>query len=81
MSPTPQPFAPDTYARWHKAQYPADDPLLDKVEKLLADLVAGSRDQLTVLAQSLLVQSTTRATNTSRRRRLPRTTTSRCRMP
>jgi len=53
MSPPPHPFAPDTYARWHNAQYPADDPLLDKVEKLLADLVAGSRDQLTVLAQVL----------------------------
>ncbi len=53
MSFPPYPFAPDTYASWHKAQYPADDPLLDKVERIRADLIDGSREQLTVLAQVL----------------------------
>jgi hypothetical protein len=53
MSALPYPFDPETYARWHNAQYPADDPVLDNVKKLRADLVAGSRDQLTVLAQVL----------------------------
>ena len=51
--PRPHPFAPDTYAVWHNAQFPADDPLLEKVEQLRADLLAGSRDALNALAKIL----------------------------
>jgi hypothetical protein len=53
MSPPPYPFSSDTYASWHNAEYPDDAPLLDNVEKLRADIVAGSHDQLTALVQVL----------------------------
>src|SRR5262249_3314115 len=44
------PFDPETYLAWHDAKFPEDAPAKDRLAKLRAELVAGSRDQLTVLA-------------------------------
>ncbi len=52
--PPPEPFALNTCVGWHQATFPADAPLLEKVEKLRADLIQGSRKQLTALAQVLI---------------------------
>lgn len=60
--PPPHPFTADGYAAWHKDQFPAADPLVERVDELRAELVATARDQLTVLAQVL-----TYAANYSRR--------------
>jgi len=49
----PEPFALNTYADWHQATFPADTPLPEKVEKLRADLLQGSREQLTALVKVL----------------------------
>ena len=53
MPPPPQPFDPDTYLAWHEAKFPGDAPAKDRLAALRAELVAGSRDQLTALAQVL----------------------------
>ena len=51
--PPPHPFTAGGYAAWHKDQFPADDPLVERVDEMRAELLKvgpTNRDSIERLA-------------------------------